>query len=178
MRSKHSYFTCNFFIFLTEDLALPLIQLLLLIFSKRLDKLLSVCGALNFIFSSGFVWLVFTGSMYPNLLSSLFSCCIFHLLRNRFLRYVSHFFSFWFPFLFFPFAFRSKMLRTSNLYIVFFRFYLHLSSVTCHSKELRNYKRKLFCVCHKNRRKHNQHFKTAVFHNKFTLRHIKPSIYI
>ena len=35
-----------------------------------------------------------------------------------------------------------------------------------------------YCVRHKNRRKHNQHFKTAVFHNKFTLRHIKPSIYI
>ena len=26
-----------------------------------------------------------------------------------------------------------------------------------------------FCVCHKNRWKHNEHFKTAVFHNKFTL---------
>ena len=34
-----------------------------------------------------------------------------------------------------------------------------------------------FCVRHKNRPKHNQHFKTAVFHNKFTLRHIKPNIY-
>ena len=45
-------------------------------------------------------------------------------------------------------------------------------------KELRNYKRKLFCIRHKNRRKHNQHFKTAVFHNKFILRHIKPNIYI
>ena len=36
-------------------------------------------------------------------------------------------------------------------------------------KELQNYK---------NRRKPNQHFKTAVFHIKFTLRHIKPNIYI
>ena len=43
-------------------------------------------------------------------------------------------------------------------------------------KELRNYKRKLFCIRHKNRRKHNQHFKTAVFHNKFTRPHIKPNI--
>ena len=31
---------------------------------------------------------------------------------------------------------------------------------------------------HKNRRKHNQHFKTAAFHNKFTLFQIKPNIYI
>ena len=31
---------------------------------------------------------------------------------------------------------------------------------------------------HKNRRKHNQHFKTAAFHNKFTLCQIKPNIYI
>ena len=35
-----------------------------------------------------------------------------------------------------------------------------------------------FCVCHKNRRKHNQHFKTPVFHKKCTLCHIKPNIYI
>ena len=40
-------------------------------------------------------------------------------------------------------------------------------------KELRNYKRKFFCVCYKTRRQHNQHFKTAVFHNKFAFRHIK-----
>ena len=36
-------------------------------------------------------------------------------------------------------------------------------------KKLRNYKRKYFCVGHKNRRKNNQHFKIAVFHNKSTL---------
>ena len=35
-----------------------------------------------------------------------------------------------------------------------------------------------FCVRHKNRPKHNQHFKTVVFHNKFALSHIKPNIYI
>ena len=35
-----------------------------------------------------------------------------------------------------------------------------------------------FCVRHKNRRKHNQYFKTAVFHNKFTVSHIKPNTYI
>ena len=35
-----------------------------------------------------------------------------------------------------------------------------------------------FCVLHKNRRKHNQHFRTAVFHKKFTLCQIKPNIYI
>ena len=35
-----------------------------------------------------------------------------------------------------------------------------------------------FCIRHKTRRKHNQHFETAVFHNKFTLCHIKPNIYI
>ena len=45
-------------------------------------------------------------------------------------------------------------------------------------KELRNYKRKYFCVRHKNRPKHNQHFETTAFHNKFTLCHIKPNIYI
>ena len=43
-------------------------------------------------------------------------------------------------------------------------------------KELRNYKRKFFCMQHKNKRKHNQHFKTAVFHSKFTLCQIKPNI--
>ena len=36
----------------------------------------------------------------------------------------------------------------------------------------------IFVSATKNRRKHNQHFKTAVFHNKFTLCHIKPNIYI
>ena len=35
-----------------------------------------------------------------------------------------------------------------------------------------------FSVRHKNRQKHNQHFRTTVFHNKFTLCHIKPNIYI
>ena len=34
-----------------------------------------------------------------------------------------------------------------------------------------------FCVRHKNRQKHNYHFKTAVFYIKFTLRHVKPNIY-
>ena len=31
---------------------------------------------------------------------------------------------------------------------------------------------------HKNKRKHNQRFKTATFYNKFTLCQIKPNIYI
>ena len=44
-------------------------------------------------------------------------------------------------------------------------------------KELRNYTQSYFCIRHNNRRKHNQYFKTAVFHDKFTLLHIKPSIY-
>ena len=35
-----------------------------------------------------------------------------------------------------------------------------------------------FCVHRKNRQKHNQNFKTATFHNKFTLFQIKPNIYI
>ena len=46
---------------------------------------------------------------------------------------------------------------------------------------IRRYKiinKSYFCVHHKNRQKHNQHFKTAVFHNKFILCHIKPNIYI
>ena len=33
-------------------------------------------------------------------------------------------------------------------------------------------------VRHKNRWKHNQHFKAAVFHYKFTICHINPNIYI
>ena len=45
-----------------------------------------------------------------------------------------------------------------------------------HLKELPNYKRKLFLSPPKNRRKYSQHFKTAVFHNKFTVCHIKPNI--
>ena len=48
----------------------------------------------------------------------------------------------------------------------------------CFLKELRNYKRKLFSCPPQKQAKHNQHFKTAVFHNKFTVRHIKPNIYI
>ena len=35
-----------------------------------------------------------------------------------------------------------------------------------------------FCVHHKNRWKHNLQFKTAIFQNKFTLWHIRLSIYI
>ena len=35
-----------------------------------------------------------------------------------------------------------------------------------------------FCVHHKNRRKHNRHFRSVVFHNKFTLCQVKPNIYI
>ena len=35
-----------------------------------------------------------------------------------------------------------------------------------------------FCVRHKNKRKHNQYSKTAVFLNKFLLCHIKPNSYI
>ena len=45
-------------------------------------------------------------------------------------------------------------------------------------KELRNISESYFCVCHKNRRKNNQYFKTDFFLNKFTLRHIKSNIYI
>ena len=43
-------------------------------------------------------------------------------------------------------------------------------------KELQSYK-SYFCVCHKNRQKHNQHFNTALFHNKIALCHIKSTIY-
>ena len=61
--------------------------------------------------------------------------------------------------------------------------YLNLSKRLMHRtekrsfplKELRNYKRKLICVCHKDRQKKPQHFKTTVFHNKFTLCHIKAN---
>ena len=45
-------------------------------------------------------------------------------------------------------------------------------------KELRNYNGKLFCVRHKNRRKHNQHFKNVIFQTKFTHWHIKLNIYM
>ena len=44
-------------------------------------------------------------------------------------------------------------------------------------KELRNYKRKLIFCLPQNMQKHNQHFIIAVFHNKFTLCHIKPNTY-
>ena len=48
-----------------------------------------------------------------------------------------------------------------------------LYNVLCLSlKEMQNYKRKLFlCPPH-------QHLKTAVCHNKFSLHHLKPNIYI
>ena len=45
-------------------------------------------------------------------------------------------------------------------------------------KELRKYKRKLFCVRYKNRRKRSQHYKLLFFHNKFTLCDIEPNIYV
>ena len=116
MGSKRSYFTCNFLIFLAEDFALPLIQLLLLIFSKRLDNLFSVCGALDFFFSFG-VAFRFTA------FSFLF-IVFFNLFPNRFLQYVIHLFSICFSF---TFAFRSNMLRTSNFYMCVLDFIF-----TCH----------------------------------------------
>lgn len=43
-------------------------------------------------------------------------------------------------------------------------------------KELQNYNWNIFCVCHKKRRKHNQHFK--ILFSKINLHsHIKPNIY-
>ena len=116
MRSKRSYFTCNFFIFLTEDSALPLIQLLLLIFSKRLDNLHSVCGALDFIFSLGFVGLVFTGSMSSDLPPSPFPL-LYLPISSPIVFFDTPSISFLSSFLSFPFAFRSKMLKTSNFYM-------------------------------------------------------------
>ena len=45
-------------------------------------------------------------------------------------------------------------------------------------KELRNDNGKLFCVCHKIKQKHNQHFQLLLLENTFTLGHIKLNIYI
>ena len=45
-------------------------------------------------------------------------------------------------------------------------------------KELRNYKWKLFLCPPQKRQKHNQHFQTTVFDNKFTLCHIKTNTHI
>ena len=116
MWSKRSYFTCNFFILLRQDSALPLIQLLLLILYKRLGNVHSVCGALEFIFSFGFVGLVFTGSMSSDPLPSPFSLWYFSI-SSPILFFEKLSICFNSGFLFFPFAFRFKMLKTSNLYV-------------------------------------------------------------
>ena len=126
MRSKRLYFTCNFFIFLTDDSALPLIQLLLLIFSKRLDNLHSVCGAFDFTFSFGLVVLVFTGNMSSDLLPSPFSLLYF-LISSAIVFFDALSISFLSRFFSFPFAFRSKMLKTSNFYMCLLDF-----SYTCY----------------------------------------------
>ena len=54
--------------------------------------------------------------------------------------------------------------------------HLRQPGFTLRSYEIIN--KSYFCVRHKNSPKHNQHFKTAVFHNKFALCHITSTIYI
>ena len=127
MGSKRSYFTCNFFIFLEEDFALPQIQFLLLIFSKRLDNLLSVCEALDFIFSFGFAGLVFSGSMPSDLLPSPFSLLYFSISSRIvfFNTYPSLFYLLSFTLL--SFCFQIENVRNLYFLHVFFTFHLHLS---------------------------------------------------
>ena len=47
-------------------------------------------------------------------------------------------------------------------YILFYLFYIIFSKRRSHLKELQNYNQN-FCVRHKNRQKHNQHFKPLFF---------------
>ena len=127
MGSKRSYFTCNFFIFLEEDFALPLMQLLLLIFSKRLDNLLSVCGALDFFWSCRAS--IYRKYAFRDLLPSPFSLLYFSISsRIVFFNTLSISFLSAFPFLYFPFAFADrKCLKTSNFYMCVLDFIY-----TCH----------------------------------------------
>ena len=105
-------FTRNFFIFLKEDLTLHLIQLLLLIFSKRLDNLLSVCGAfdLQICIPSSFSLLYF-----------LISSRIGFFFKTLAISFLSAFL----PFL--SFCFQIKNVKNLKFLYVSFRFYLHLS---------------------------------------------------
>ena len=92
MGSKRSYFVCNFFIFLIKDFALPLMQILLLIFSKRLDHLRSVCGALDFTF---FFWIcrasIYRKYAFGLTAFSFLFVVLLDLFRNGFLRGETHF---------------------------------------------------------------------------------------
>ena len=92
MGSKRSYFVCNFFIFLIKDFALPLMQILLLIFSKRLDNLRSVCGALDFTF---FFWIcrasIYRKYAFGLTAFSFLFVVLLDLFRNGFLRGETHF---------------------------------------------------------------------------------------
>ena len=92
MGSKRSYFIYNFFIFLIKDFALPLMQILLLIFSKSLDNLRSVCGALNFTF---FFWIcranIYRKYAFGITAFSFLFVVLLDPLRNGFLRGETHF---------------------------------------------------------------------------------------
>ena len=92
MGSKRSYFKYNFFIFLIKDFALPLMQILLLIFSKRLDNLRSVCGALDFTF---FFWIcrasIYRKYAFGLTAFSFLFVVLLDLFRNGFLRGETHF---------------------------------------------------------------------------------------
>ena len=106
-----------FWIGLTINSALPLIQLLLLNLSKKSDQVLSVCGALGFTFCFGLAGLIFTRSMSSDLLPSPFSLLNISIsYRIGFFWYVIHFLS---GFLSFPFAFRSKILKNFNFLCAF-----------------------------------------------------------
>ena len=115
MGSKRSYFICNFFIFLIENFALSLIQLLLLIFSKSLDNFLSVCGALHLQIC------IYRKYAFRFAAFSFLFVALFNLIPNR-----GPLFSLLF-FLSSPFAFRSKMLKSSNFYMCLLDFIY-----TCH----------------------------------------------
>ena len=107
-----------FWIGLTNNSALPLIQLLLLNLSKKSDQVLSVCGTLDFTFCFGLAGLIFTGSMSSDLLPSPFSLLSISISYRIvcFFWYAIHFLS---GFLSFPFAFRSKILKNFNFFCAF-----------------------------------------------------------
>ena len=109
---KALIFYLYFFIFLTEDLAMSVIQLLLVIFSKRLDNLFSVYGGLDLQICI-YRKYAFRFTAFSFLFIVLY--CKYDS-ESYFFQYVIHLFFLVF-FFSFPFAFRSKMLKTSNFYL-------------------------------------------------------------
>ena len=98
-----------FWIGLTNNSALPLIQLLLLNLSKKSDQVLSVCGALGFTFCFGLAGLIFTRSMSSDLLPSPFSLLNISISYRIGFFLIRYPFPFWFPF--FSFCFQIENIK-------------------------------------------------------------------